>query len=82
MHHIKPDSLDDVTDGQKRIGEGVFGKCQKKIYRGQIVAVKYFKSHARVADIEHEAKMIMSFDHPGNYYSDLHTVYCTFQRYL
>ena len=29
---------------------------------GQIVAVK---SHARVADVEHEAKMIMGFDHPG-----------------
>ena len=79
MHHIKPESLDDVKYEQKKIGEGVFGKCRKKIYRGQIVAVKYFKSHARVVDVEHEAKM-MSFDHPGNY-SDLHIVYCIFQGF-
>jgi hypothetical protein len=47
MHQIQPHSLGDVEDRKTKIGEGVFGKCKKKIYRGQIVAVKYFKSHSR-----------------------------------
>ena len=70
MHQIQPDSLEVVEDNKTKIGEGVFGKCKKKMYRGQIVAVKYFKSHARSSDVEHEAKMIMKFDHPGN--SEMH----------
>jgi hypothetical protein len=65
MHQIQPHSLGDVEDRKTKIGEGVFGKCKKKIYRGQIVAVKYFKSHSRYSDVEREAKMIMRFDHPG-----------------
>ena len=47
MHQIKPDSLGVVEDDKTKIDEGVFGKCKKKMYRGQVVAVKYFKSHAR-----------------------------------
>ena len=41
MHQIQPDSLEVVEDNKTKIGEGVFGKCKKKMYRGQIVAVKY-----------------------------------------
>jgi hypothetical protein len=67
MHQIQPDSLGDVEDTKIKIDEGVFGKCKKKMYRGQAVAVKYFKAHAKSSVLEHEAKMIMRFDHPGNF---------------
>ena len=77
MHQISPDNIKDIEIGQENLGEGTFGKCSKKIYRGQIVAVKYFKSYSQVADIEHESKMIMAFDHPGKnvYLYFYHTVY-------
>ena len=67
MHQIQPDSLGDVEDTKIKIGEGVFGKCKKQMYRGQAVAVKYFKANAKSSVVEHEAKMIMRFDHPGNF---------------
>lgn len=66
MHQINPENLKDVKEGQEQLGEGVFGQCMKKMYRGQIVATKYFKPHTKVADVEREAKLIMGFDHPGN----------------
>jgi hypothetical protein len=38
----------------------------KKAYRGHIVAVKYFKDKlALPSDVEKEALMISTFDHPG-----------------
>jgi predicted Ser/Thr protein kinase len=66
MHQINPENLKEVKGGQEQIGEGVFGKCFKKMYQGKIVATKYFKPHTKVTDVEHEAEMIMGFDHPGN----------------
>ena len=65
MHQIQPHSLGDVEDRKTKIGEGVFGKCKNKIYRGQIVAVKYFKSHSRYSAVDHEENFFMRFDHPG-----------------
>ena len=38
---------------------------KKKDYRGFVVAVKPFKGKASRADVEQEAMMISSFDHPG-----------------
>lgn len=49
------------------LGEGRFGTCKKESYRGNIVAVKYFKESTTPQMVEKEAKMINSFDHPGKY---------------
>lgn len=68
IHRIARDSIKDLSKEEK-LGEGAFGSCWKKKYRDHVVAVKYFTSHTRKADIEHEARMINGFDHPGNYIS-------------
>lgn len=47
------------------LGEGTFGKCVKRVYRGQDVAVKYFKNYSTAENVSLEAMMINSFDHPG-----------------
>jgi predicted Ser/Thr protein kinase len=74
IHEIDLANLTEFSSGQteNKIGEGTFGVCVKKMYRGHVVAVKQFKSHTSRTDVEKEAIMINSFDHPGmkiiNYY--------------
>jgi hypothetical protein len=58
MHQINPEDLKEVKGGQEQIDESVFDKCIKKMYRGQMVATKYFKPHTKVTDVEHEVEMI------------------------
>ncbi|XP_028416021.1 spindle assembly checkpoint kinase-like [Dendronephthya gigantea] len=65
VHQIEEISLKDFDDGKHDIGEGTFGVCRKKVYRGHIVAVKYFKDNSLSSDVEKEALMISAFDHPG-----------------
>lgn len=66
VHQIEENSLEDFDDGKHDIvGEGTFGVCKKKVYRGHIVAVKYFKDNSLPSDVEKEALMISTFDHPG-----------------
>ncbi|XP_028416019.1 uncharacterized protein LOC114539575 [Dendronephthya gigantea] len=66
IHEIDPANLKILSSGRKnKIGEGTFGICVKKMYRGHVVAVKQFKSHTSRTDVEKEAMMINSFDHPG-----------------
>lgn len=66
VHAIEDISLEEFDDGKHDIvGEGTFGVCKKKVYRGHIVAVKYFKDNSLPSDVEKEALMISEFDHPG-----------------
>ena len=66
MHEIELPNLKELSGGgDNKIGEGTFGVCEKKDYRGFVVAVKQFKGKASRADVEQEAMMISSFDHPG-----------------
>jgi len=48
------------------LGEGVFGVCSKKLYRGISVAVKQFKANASISLVKHEASVLAKLDHPGN----------------
>jgi hypothetical protein len=55
-----------MEDNDGIIGKGTFGTRMKKAYRDHIVAVKYFKDKlALPSDVEKEALMISTFDHPG-----------------
>ncbi|KAK3716253.1 hypothetical protein QZH41_000056 [Actinostola sp. cb2023] len=64
-HQIDPTNIKSAPQ-ELKLGEGRFGLCEKKLFRGKIVAVKYFKASAVTAQmVEKEAKMINSFDHPG-----------------
>ena len=66
VHQIERKSLEDMDeDNYDIIGEGTFGICKKKVYRGHIVAVKYYKDNLLASDVEKEALMISTFDHPG-----------------
>ena len=48
------------------LGEGVFGVCSKKLYRGIAVAVKQFKADVSIYLVKHEASVLANLDHPGN----------------
>ena len=48
------------------LGEGVFGVCSKKLYRGIAVAVKQFKANVSISLVKHEASVLAKMDHPGN----------------
>ena len=48
------------------LGEGVFGVCSKKLYRGIAVAVKQFKADVSISLVKHEASVLANLDHPGN----------------
>ena len=48
------------------LGEGVFGVCSKKLYRGIAVAVKQFKANVSISLVKHEASVLANLDHPGN----------------
>ena len=50
------------------LGEGVYGVCSKKLYRGIAVAVKQFK-----ANVKHEASVLAKWDHQGNYQTPAQT---------
>jgi len=53
-----------LTDDRSRseeesyIGEGVFGVCSKKLYRGIAVAVKQFKANVSVSLVKQEASVL------------------------
>ena len=49
------------------LGEGVFGVCSKKLYRGINVAVKQFKENVSLSLVKHEASILVKMDHPGNH---------------
>ena len=60
-----------TDDGSQRgeesyLGEGVFGVCSKKLYRGIAVAVKQFKENVSISLVKHEASVLAKMDHPGN----------------
>jgi hypothetical protein len=60
--------LKELSEGHdNKIAEGTFGICVINVWhhRGYVVAVKQFKDKSGKADVEQEAKMISSFDHPG-----------------
>ena len=67
FHEIELANLKELFEkDDNKIGEGTFGICSKKCYRGYVVCVKQFKGKSsRVVDVEKEALMIKSFDHPG-----------------
>ena len=48
------------------LGEGVFGVCAKKLYRGIAVALKQFKMNVSISLVKHEASVLAKMDHPGN----------------
>ena len=49
------------------LGEGVFGVCSKKLYRGINVAVKQFKENVSLSLVKHEASVLTKKGHPGNH---------------
>ena len=49
------------------LGEGVFGVCLKKLYRGITVAVKQFKENVPLSLVKHEASILAKMDHPGSH---------------
>ena len=53
------------------LGEGVFGVCSKKLYRGINVAVKQFKENVSLSLVKHEASILAKMDHPGNHQAPL-----------
>ena len=58
---------DGSQSGEKSyLGEGVFGVCSKKLYRGIAVAVKQFKANVSISVVKHEASVLAKMDHPGN----------------
>ena len=59
---------DDRSQGgeESYLGEGVFGVCSKKLYRGIAVAVKQFKANVSISIVKHEASVLAKMDHPGN----------------
>jgi predicted Ser/Thr protein kinase len=66
FHEIELANLKELSEKEdNKIGEGTFGICSKKRYRGYVVCVKQFKDKSRRMDVEQEALMIQSFDHPG-----------------
>ena len=50
------------------LGEGVFGVCSRKLYRGINVAVKQFKENVSLSLVKHEASILAKMDYPGNHY--------------
>jgi len=67
---INRQNLEDVNN-HVVLGEGVFGICYKKIYRGITVAVKQFKDSASLTLVKREASILAKMEHPGNSsYSD------------
>ena len=69
LHEIERCNLKDVPE-QDVLGSGVFGYCKKMLYRGHVVAVKFFNKTS--LDAVKEASMIQTFDNEGI----LCTVYC------
>lgn len=66
FHEIELANLKELSEkDDSKIGEGTFGICSKKCYRGFVVCVKQFKGKRSRMDVEQEALMIKSFDHPG-----------------
>ena len=58
---------DRIQSGEESyLGEGVFGVCSKKLYRGIAVAVKQFKGNVSISLVKHEASVLAKMDHPGN----------------
>ena len=64
-HEIEIENLKKITDVDDNVGEGTFGICSKQHYRGFMVAVKQYEGRTSKSDVEKEAMMINSFDHPG-----------------
>ena len=54
------------SGGESYLGEGAFGVCSKKLYRGISVAVKQFKANVSISLVKHEASVLAKLDHPGN----------------
>lgn len=68
VHQIEKENIEDINeDIDNLIGEGKFGTCMKKVYRGHVVAVKYYRGGSLASDVEKEAMMINTFDRPGEY---------------
>ena len=44
---------------------GVFGCCEKKLYRENVVTVKYLSGKTTSDEVKKEAAMINAFDHDG-----------------
>ena len=59
-HHLARASHGEV------LGEGVFGVCTKKTYRGIMVAVKQFKENVHLSLVRREASVLAKMEHPGN----------------
>ena len=67
--HRKPRQInrENITSNaavQDILGEGRFGLCYKKLYRGHKVAVKYYKK-STIKEVYDEAAHISDCDHPG-----------------
>ena len=66
FHEIELANLKELPGkDDDKIGQGTFGICSKKRYRGFVVCVKQFKGKSSRKDVEEEAQMIKSFDQPG-----------------
>jgi hypothetical protein len=69
LHEIERCNLKDVPEQdvleQDVLGSGVFGYCKKMLYRGHVVAVKFFKNKTSLDAVKKEASMINTFDNEG-----------------
>jgi predicted Ser/Thr protein kinase len=65
LRQIENHNIKDFPRNEILIGEGRFGICETKMYRGKVVAVKYFKGNSAPQAVEKEALMINTLDHPG-----------------
>jgi len=63
---ISRHNLEDANSSVEVLGEGVFGICSKKVYRGITVAVKQFKDRVSLSLVKHEASILAKMEHPGN----------------
>ena len=69
VHQLERNSLEDFDDeNHDVVGEGIFGVCKKEVYRGHIVAIKYYKDNSLPSDVQKEALTISTFDHPGIFF--------------
>ena len=64
LHQIDQKNLKD-NPGEEILGKGGFGISKKMLYRGHVVAVKYFNSNVTSDAVQNEAKMLNTFDHNG-----------------
>lgn len=55
----------DGNEGTVHLGHGVFGKCQKRYYKGMPVVVKVFNNLSSSQDVSHEADIMAKCSHPS-----------------